>query len=133
MTTSPLQLEKVTEHMTKSFEEMNAFSREGLDLAIKSVATVTKGWDETTRSAATLVQESFARLMSANKSILGAKSPREAMEIHAESIKESIDHAIAGTGRITEISARVFKEAVEPIAQHANNAVSKIMEKARAA
>ena len=40
---------------------------------------------------------------------------------------------MTGTGKISEISARVTKETIEPIAQHANDAISKMAQINRAA
>lgn len=113
----------------QTVEDINTFTRESWDVALKSASAVSKGVDETVRSAQSLAQESFARAVSASKTILGAKTPREVFDLQSEFLKDSFDHFIASTGKLSEISARLTKEAFEPVAQHTNNALSKLWSK----
>ena len=127
------QFEKATEQLNKSVSDMNSFFRESMEIAAKSAAAMTKGWDETIRSATALTQEHFTRLLTASKTIMSAKSPREALELQAEHLKGSFESIVANTGKLSEISSRVFKETVEPVSQHANNTISRLMDKSKAA
>jgi hypothetical protein len=133
MLNTPEQLEKVTQNLSKSVEEMSLFAQKSWDVAMQSAAALTKGIDESSRHATMIAQESMDRLMSVGKTIMSAKSPREAMELHAEHVKQSFDHIVAGTGKLSEISVRVIKDVMEPVAQHTNDAVSTMMSKSRAA
>lgn len=127
------QVEKATQAMANAYEEMNKYARETVDMSIRAANAFTKGWEETTRSAHALLQDNFARAMAAGKTIAAAKNIRDVVDTHNEFVKDYVDAVISNTGKITEISARVTKEVVEPIAQHATDTVSRIMQKARAA
>jgi phasin family protein len=128
-----------TEHMQKSAqgmmqmcEEMSNYARESMDVAMRSMTAMTKGCDETVRSTGGLMQESMSRVMSASKTLLDAKSLQEMVNLHNELMKDCFDCWMTGAGRLSEISTRAAKEALEPVAQHANNAMGKMMQKARA-
>jgi len=133
MTPSMEHIEKGTQGMMQAYEELNAFSKAFGEATMQSAAAMTKGWDELARAGSGIVQESMARMMNAGKTIGAAKNPREAMDMQAEFMKDCFDCWVAGTGKLSEISARVTQEVIDPVAQHANAAMSKMMIKARAA
>ncbi|MBV8060602.1 MAG: phasin family protein [Alphaproteobacteria bacterium] len=127
------QVEKATQAMITAYEELNKYTREAVDASVRAANAFSKGWEETARSTSTLLQDSVSRAMAAGKTIASAKNIRDVVDTHNEFVKDYVDAVIANTGKITEISARVTKEVVEPIAQHATETVSRIMQKARAA
>lgn len=133
MNPSTEQMEKMTQGLAKACEEMNAMAREHAEAAAKSVAAATKGWDEITRSTNGLMQESFARTVTVGKTLMTTKNMNDMANLQAEFFRDFFDGWMASTGKITEISVRVTKEMMDPLAQHANDAFSKIMQKARAA
>jgi phasin family protein len=132
MNSSTDPMHKTTQGIMQACELMNGLAHEAMDVAMKSMSTVTKGMDETVRSSGGLLQESFARAITAGKSMMSAKDMNEIMNMHNEFMKDCFDCWIAGTGKITEISARVTKEAIEPMAKHANDAMEKMMRTAKA-
>jgi hypothetical protein len=126
-------MEQATQGMMKMYEEINAFARASVDANVKSMEAATKGWDESARSANHMMQENIARMMSISKTVAEAKSMREIVDMHQEFVKDCLDLWMAGAGKISEISARTAKDVIEPVAQHANNAISRIMQKTHAA
>jgi hypothetical protein len=132
MNPSTEQMQKGAQGMMQMCEEMSNYARESMEAAMRSMAAMTKGCDETMRSTGGLMQESMERVLSAGKTIMDAKSMQEMMNMHNELMKDCFDCWMIGAGRISEISARAAKEAMEPVAQQANNAMSKMMQKSRA-
>ena len=132
MNLSSEQMQKTTQGIMQACELMNGLAHESMGAAMKSLSAITKGVDETSRSTSGMLQQSFARAMTAGKSMLGAKDVNEIMNTHSEFMKDCFDTWMAGTGKITEISARVTKEAIDPVATHANSAMEKMMQTARA-
>jgi phasin family protein len=133
MTASTEPMEKAAQGMMQMYEEANDFARNSMEAMLRSAAAMTKGWDETARSTGGLLQESLARVVSAGKTIMSAKNPREMMDMQTEFMKDCFDCWMSGTGKLSEISSRAAKEAIEPVAQHTNNAVVKFAQKAKAA
>ncbi len=123
------QVEKVAQNLAQLCEEMNCLARESVDVAMKSANAVTRGLDESTRSAGSLVQDSMNRVMCASKNIASIKNPRELADIQTEIMKDLFECWMAGTGKISEISVRMTKEAFEPVAQYTNSAMTKIVQK----
>jgi phasin family protein len=127
------QMDKATQGMMQAYEEINSMAKAFGEATMQSASAMTKGIDELARSASGIMQESVARTMNASKTMMAAKNPREIMDMQAEFMKDCFDCWMAGTGKISEISARVTQEVIDPVAQHANAAISKAMVKARAA
>jgi hypothetical protein len=126
-------MEQAAQGMMKMYEEINAFARASVDANVKSMEAATKGWDESARSANHMMQENIARMMSIGKTVAEAKSMREIVDMQQEFVKDCLDLWMAGAGKISEISARTAKDVIEPVAQHANNAISRMMQKTDAA
>lgn len=126
-------VEKVSQNMIQACEEAQATAREHVDAAMRSAAVAWEGYSEINQKVTGLLQESMARAVNAGKTMAGAKSLQEAAELHASFVREMFDSWIAGTGRITEISARVTKEAFDPITEQANNTMGKIAQRTKAA
>src|SRR5262249_18354315 len=92
---------------------------------------MTRGLHETTRNTGNLVQENLARTLNAGRAMMEAKTLNEMVDAHAEFMRECFDCMMAGTGKISEISVRTTKDALEPVAQHANETINKITRKSR--
>lgn len=136
MTTSPEHIEhmeKMTNGLMKACEEAGSMAREQIDAAMLSAAAMTKGIEEIARNANGLIQESMARSVSAGKTLMGAKTMQEMMDMQNEFMKDCFDCWMAGTSKISEISARMTQDVMKPIADHTNSAINKAMQKARAA
>jgi phasin family protein len=133
MTPTIEQMDKTAQGLMQAFEEMNASAKAFGEATMQSASAMTKGWEEISRSASGIMQESMARTMSAGKTLMGAKNPKEMMDMQAEFMKDCFDCWMAGTGKLSEISARVTQEVIDPVAQHASAAMSKMMVKTRSA
>lgn len=133
MTISINNVEKATHGVIQTYEELNNVARALSEATMQSASAMTKGWDEITRSAGGMMQESVERTMSASKTMMSCKSMREAMEMQNEFIKTCFDSWMAGTGKLTEISARISKEVMEPVTQQVSSTMNKIMVKTRLA
>jgi phasin family protein len=126
-------MEKATQNIAQACEDMNVLARQHMDATMKSLSATLQGYGEINQNVSSLIQELMSRTMNAGKNMMTAKSVREVADTHAECARDIFDCVVANGGKISEISARVTKEALEPMAQHANNAMSKIAEKTRAA
>lgn len=127
------QVEKVAQNVLQACEEAQVAAREHADAALRSATVALEGCGEINKNLTGLIQESVARAVSTGKTLAGAKSLQEAADIHADYVRESFDSWIAGTGRISEISARMTKDALDPLAERANSAFTKLAQRAKAA
>ncbi len=119
-------MQKVTQGMMKACEDINAACCESMTAAMQSNAAITKGCEELSRNFGSLMQEQIARAMSAGKTFMGAKSVQEFTAMQSEFMKDCFEQWMAGTGKMSEISARVAQQAIEPVAKQATMTMSKV-------
>jgi phasin family protein len=129
MNNSSEHFEKASQGMIEACEEMSVTCRRSMDAMIESTTALSKGCEEFSRKIGDLMQESMSRTIAASKNMMAAKSPKEFADLHNEFMKESVDRWMAGTGRLSEISARMTQETFEPVTKHANAAINKAMHK----
>jgi len=118
-------------NVAKAFESINAAVSDYVGAVTKSSAALWQGIEEITRSVGGLSQETFARAVSAYTTLASAKTPQEALSMHTDFVKDSFDSAVANTSKVSEISVRVAKDAISPLTQHANEAISAAMDKVK--
>ena len=133
MTPSNEQMQNTTASVMAAYEELGMMAREHMDATMKSVAAVTKGFDELTRSASGIMQESVARAASAGKTMMGIRNMREMTDLHQEMVKDMIDSWVASTSRMSEISARLTQDVVAPLTEQTNKVIHKIVQKVKTA
>jgi phasin family protein len=92
---------------------------------------MSKGYEEFSRKLGTMVQESVSRALNTSKTMLSATSIKEIGELQSEFAKDFFEQWMAGTGRLSEISARVTQEALTPVARQASDTMSKAAQKAQ--
>jgi phasin family protein len=126
-------IEKATQGVMKACEDASGMARDHMDAAMKAAAVVGKGMEEIVRNTSSMIQESMTRGMEVGKTIMSAKSVPEAMNTHSEYMKDCFDTWVAATGKISEISARMAQDAMSPIAENTNNAITKFTDKVKKA
>jgi len=126
MNAANAQIEKMSQNLMQACEDLSATCSQSMDAAMQSAAAVSKGYEEFNRKIGTLVQESLSHATSASRTLMTAKTLREAMDTHAEFVKECFDIWTTGTGRLSEISTRTTQEALEPVTRHAGSAFGKM-------
>ena len=120
-------------NLIKACEDMNAMMSSYLGAATRSSAASWQGLEDLAKNVGGFMNESLARSVSASKTIMSAKTPQEAADTHAEFLKDCFDGMVAGGGKLSEISLRAAKSAMEPLSQHTNEAMGAMMKKAKIA
>jgi phasin family protein len=119
--------------LTKACEDMKTMTESYVSATAKSNAAAMQGVEDLTRNLGALTQETFTRMLAAFTTMASAKSPQEAAETHADFLKDSFDQLIAGGTKLSELSIRTTQSAIDPLAQHANDAMGNLMKKAKTA
>jgi len=122
---------KFAETLTSTVEQANAMTTAYVNAATKSSTAAWQGIEELTRDVTATLQDSYARSVSAFKTMLSAKSPQEAADTHAEFLKDCFDGVVASSGKLSETSMRIAKGTMEPLTQHANDTVAAVMKKVK--
>ena len=130
MNTTTEQMDRASQTMTQLVEALQASSKDFMAAATTSMTVLTKGCEEWQRSAGSLMQENMARTVSFGKMAAAARNPREWLDACTDFQRECMDSFMASSGKLSELSARTTKEAIEPVAQQASATISKMTQQA---
>jgi hypothetical protein len=98
----------------KGFEDVQKLSKDNMDLAMKSLGTVSKSFQAIAVEVADYSKKSFEEGSATLEKLLGAKSLEKAIEIQSEYAKSAYEGFIAGATRIGELYADLAKETFKP-------------------
>lgn len=100
--------------MMKSFEEFQAFSKNGMEAYVASSSAVTKGMQAMAQEAADFSRKSFEKGTAAFEKIAAVKSFDKAVEAQQAFAKESYETMVAQMTKFNELYISTAKEAYKP-------------------
>jgi phasin family protein len=121
------QVEKTSEAMFKSYDQINTFGKENLEAVVASGSIVAKGVENLSKEVFALAQSSFETSMNLAKAFMGVKSVREAVDLQSELSRTQFDKLMADSAKLTELSMKVANEAFQPIQARFNVAFERMM------
>ena len=98
----------------KSFEDMQAISKEGVEAFASSSAALTKGYQALAQEVAEYSKKSFEKSTAVWQTAVAAKSYEKAVEVQQAFAKESFDSAVAEFTKLGELYAAAAKSAFKP-------------------
>jgi phasin family protein len=116
--------------LMNAYESAQALITNYVSAATKSHSAAWQGFEEISRNMHGMMQESMARTVGAAKMLSTAKTPQEVAETHTEFFRDMFDGIVATGGKLSEISLHAAKGALEPLSQHATEAMGTLMKKA---
>lgn len=112
-----------------ALNEINTHSKKNLEALVASVTAATKGAEELGAETIAFSKKAFEDQVAAAKSLAGAKSVQEAVELQTAFAKTYFEGYLAQFGKVSELVAASVKEAVKPL----NERVAAVVERAQAA
>ena len=100
--------------MVKNLEEMQQASKESMDLAMKSVGTVSKSAQAIIVEMTDYSKKAFEEGTAALEKLFGAKSFEKAIELQTEYAKSAYEGFVAEATKIGELYADMAKESYKP-------------------
>ena len=100
--------------MLKNFDEVQKLGKDNMDIAMKSLGTVSKGMQAIAVEMADYSKKAFEEGSAAAEKLLGAKSLEKAVEIQTDYAKTAYEGFVAGATRIGELYADLTKETYKP-------------------
>lgn len=100
--------------MVKNFEEFQQASKENIDLAMKSVSTVSKSAQAIAAEIADYSKKSFEESTAMMEKLFGAKSFEKAIEVQTEYAKTAYEALVAETSKLGEMYSALAKETYKP-------------------
>jgi phasin family protein len=100
--------------MVKNFEDLQQVSKESVDLAMKSVGTVSKSAQAIAVEIADYSKKSFEDSTAALEKLFGVKSIEKAIELQTEYAKSAYEGFVAEATKIGEMYTAMAKESYKP-------------------
>jgi phasin family protein len=111
-----------------ALNEFNAHSKKNLEAVVASVTAATKGAEALGAHTMAFSKQALEDQVSAAKSLAGAKSFQEAVELQTGFAKAALEGYLANFGKITEVLTDSAKETVKPL----NERVAAFVERTQA-
>ena len=112
-----------------ALNELNTHSKKNLEALVASVTAATKGAEELGAQTMAFSKQALEEQVAAAKSLAGAKSVQEAVELQTAWAKSAMESYLAQFGKVSETVAASFKETAKPI----NERVAAVVERSQAA
>lgn len=112
-----------------ALNDMNSQSKKNLEAMVASATAATKGAEELGAQTMAYSKQAFDDQVAAAKSLAGAKSVQEAVELQTAWAKSAMESYLAQFGKVSETVAASFKETAKPI----NERVAAVVERSQAA
>ena len=112
-----------------ALNEANGVSKKNLEAVVASVTAATKGAEALGAQAMAFSKTSFENQVAAAKSLAGAKSVQEVVELQTAFAKTALEGYIAEMGRMSETVSASVKDSMKPL----NERMTAMVERLQAA
>ena len=109
-----------------SLNEVNAHSKKNLEAVIASVTASTKGAEALGAQAMAYSKKAVESQVAAAKSLSGAKSIQEVVELQTTFAKSALEAYIAEFSKMSEIVSASVKDSVKPLNERVTAAVERL-------
>jgi phasin family protein len=106
--------------------EMNTYSKKNLEAVVASMTAATKGAESLGASVMAYSKKSVEDQVAAAKSLAGAKSVQEAIELQTGFAKSAFEAYVAEVTKMSETVAASMKEAAAPISERVTALVERV-------
>lgn len=100
--------------MIKNFDEMQQFSKDNVDAAMKTFGAMSKGAQAIAVEVADYSKKSFEDGTQVFEQLAGVKSLEKAIELQQTYLKDAYEGFIAKATKISELYSDLAKEAYKP-------------------
>ncbi|HKY85949.1 MAG TPA: phasin family protein [Pseudorhodoplanes sp.] len=100
--------------MIKNFDEIQQFSKENVDTAMKSFGAFSKGAQAIAVEVADYSKKSFEDSTAAFEKLAGVKSVEKAIELQQAYLKDAYEGFVAQATKMGELYTDLAKEAYKP-------------------
>ena len=104
---------------------MGELSRNGFEACAEAARATAKGAQEANTKTAAFMQDTMSQSVEATKTVAGAKSVHEAVELQSNFAKSALDAYMTQMSSIAGLMAETMREATQPLNAHAGQVVEK--------
>ena len=100
--------------MLKNFEEFQKLGKDNVDVAMKQLGSVSRGWQAIATEFADYSKKSFEDGSAALEKLFGAKSLEKAIEVQSDYAKTAYEGFVAQATKFGELYTDLAKETYKP-------------------
>ena len=100
--------------MLKNFDDLQKFGKDNVDVALKQLGAVSKGFQAIAAEFADYSKKSFEQSTAATEKLLGSRTFEKAVEIQSDYVKTAYEGLIAEATKLGELYADLAKETYKP-------------------
>ena len=100
--------------MIGSFDELQKAGKENMDVAVKSMGAVTKGFQALAAEAADYSKRSFETGTKAMEGLLGAGSLDKAVEVQSDYARTAYEGYVSQATKVSEIMSAMARDMYKP-------------------
>ncbi len=127
-TASNVAFKDGVEKTLAALNDANAHSKKNLEAVVAAVTAATKGAEALGAQAMTFSKSTFESQVSAAKSLAGAKSLQEVVELQTAFAKSAMESYMAAAGAMSEAASASVKDSLKPL----NERVTAMVERMQA-
>jgi hypothetical protein len=101
--------------MLKNVEDFQKLGKDNVDVCMKQLGTVSKGWQAIATEFADYSKKSFEDGSAALEKLIGAKSLEKAIEVQSDYLKSAYEGFVAQSTKMGELYTDLAKEAYKPL------------------
>jgi phasin family protein len=109
-----------------ALNEINAYSKKNLEAVVASTTAATKGAEALGAQAMAFSKAVFDTNVTAAKSLAGAKSVQEVVELQTAFAKSALETYMAEFGRMSETVSASVKDAMKPLNERVTETVERL-------
>lgn len=125
-------VEKSSAAAFNGYDELTVLGKGNFDALVQSNSAVAKGFEILGMEVLAFAQRSVEENMAQARALIGVRDLQEFVDLQNDFAKQRLEEALAETARLTELSAKVANEAIEPLQKRVDAAVETVF-KAQAA
>ncbi|HEX7886955.1 MAG TPA: TIGR01841 family phasin [Phenylobacterium sp.] len=125
-TASNVAFKDGVEKSLSALNEMNTYSKQNLEAVVAAATASAKGAEALGAQAMAFSKAVFDTQVSAAKSLAGAKSVQEVVELQTAFAKSALETYMAEFGKMSETVSASVKESMKPLNERVTAVVEKI-------
>lgn len=127
---APERVEVPAAASARGYDAFTAFHKENVEALVQVGSILTQGAEEFGNAFFAYAQSAATANAEAVTAMLGAKSLKQATDLHNEYAKSVLDTSVAETTKLYEISLKVAEETAQPLQSHFTAAMAKSLKPA---
>ncbi len=120
------QVAKANAAFLKGYEDVQGFGKGNVDAFVQASTLFAKGAEQISKQMMALTQNSMQSSAATAKALLGCKTLRDVIDLHADYTRSSFDTLVAEGTKLSELSMKVANESAAPIQARVTIAVEKL-------